>query len=71
MMKVRYELDDISWSGIKKIEAALQKVDGVEKVNVVSPSNKVVANFNENMITDEEVQSCLNKLGYSVIDNGK
>ena len=53
-------------SCIKKIEAAVSKIEGVETVKVLFNSSKVKAEFNGNKTSGNDISEIIQKLGYSV-----
>lgn len=53
-------------SCIKKIEAAVSKIEGVETVKVLFNSSKVKAEFDEKMTSADAISEIIQKLGYSV-----
>ena len=53
-------------SCIKKIEAAVSKIEGVETVKVLFNSSKVKAEFNGNKTSGNDISEIIQNLGYSV-----
>ncbi|TNV68042.1 heavy-metal-associated domain-containing protein [Trichococcus shcherbakoviae] len=53
-------------SCIKKIEAAVSKIDGVETVKVLFNSSKVKAEFDGNKTSGNDISETIQKLGYEV-----
>ena len=53
-------------SCIKKIEAALSKIEGVETVKVLFNSSKVKAAFDSNKTSGNAISETIQKLGYEV-----
>ena len=53
-------------SCIKKIEAAVSKIEGVETVKVLVNSSKVKAEFDGNKTSGNDISEIIQKLGYSV-----
>ena len=53
-------------SCIKKIEAAVSKIEGVETVKVLFNSSKVKAEFDGNKTSGNDISEIIQKLGYSV-----
>ena len=51
---------------IKKIEAAVSKIEGVETVKVLFNSSKVKAEFDGNKTSGNDISEIIQKLGYSV-----
>ena len=54
-------------SCIKKIEAAVSKIEGVETVKVLFNSSKVKANFDSAVTSIEEIQKAIENVGYPVL----
>ena len=68
MKKVVFGLEALSCpSCIKKIETVLGKSAGVDDVKVLFHSNKVRAQFNEEVISAEELKNVIMDLGYPVL----
>lgn len=68
MKKAVFGLEPLSCpTCIKKIEGTLSKMDGVEEVKVMFHSNRVRAQFDENIVDANELQDVIVKLGYPVI----
>ncbi|MBD7908031.1 heavy-metal-associated domain-containing protein [Sporosarcina gallistercoris] len=68
MKKGVFTLEPLSCpSCIKKIEGALKKMNGVKEVNVLFNSSKVRTQFDEELVTAEEIQHTIVKLGYPVL----
>ena len=68
MKTANYQLEPLTCpSCIKKIESTLNKQTGVLKARVLFHSNKVKADFDETIITPEQLQQVLEKLGYPVL----
>jgi len=53
-------------SCIKKIEAAVRKIEGVETVKVLFNSSKVKAAFDSNKTSGNAISETIQKLGYEV-----
>lgn len=53
-------------SCIKKIEAAVSKIEGVETVKVLFNSSKVKAAFDSNKTSGNAISETIQKLGYEV-----
>ena len=53
-------------SCIKKIEAAVSKIEGVETVKVLFNSSKVKAEFDGNKTSGNDISEIIQKLGYEV-----
>ena len=54
-------------SCIKKIEAAVSKIEGVETVKVLFNSSKVKVDFDSASLSIETIEKAIQDLGYSVI----
>ncbi|QUW20263.1 heavy-metal-associated domain-containing protein [Sporosarcina sp. Marseille-Q4063] len=68
MKKAVFGLEPLSCpTCIKKIENTVGKMDGVEEVKVLFNSNKVRAQFNEDIVQAEQIHEVITKLGYPVV----
>ncbi|WP_432361909.1 heavy-metal-associated domain-containing protein [Sporosarcina sp. UB5] len=68
MKKIVLNLEPLTCpSCIKKIESALNKLNGVEEVKVLFNSGKVRAQFDEDKIAAETIAKTVTSLGYAVI----
>ena len=68
MKKVVFGLEPLSCpSCIKKIESALNKMEGVEEVKVLFNSNKARVQFDDNLVQADVLQEVIVKLGYPVL----
>lgn len=70
MKKANIQLETLSCpSCLAKINAAVKKVDGVNKdtVDVLFNASKVKLEFNEEVTSVEEINKAINKVGYEVI----
>ncbi|WP_210470949.1 heavy-metal-associated domain-containing protein [Sporosarcina sp. 6E9] len=68
MKKAVFGLEPLSCpTCIKKIENTVGKMDGVEAVKVLFNSNKVRAQFNEDVVQAEQIHEVITKLGYPVV----
>ena len=68
MKKGVFTLEPLSCpSCIKKIERALEKIEGILEVKVLFNSSKVRTQFNEDQVTADEIQQTISKLGYPVV----
>ncbi len=54
-------------SCVKKIENTIGKMDGVKEVKVLFNSNKVRAQFDEDIVQAEQIHEVITKLGYPVL----
>ena len=52
---------------IKKIENTVGKMDGVKEVKVLFNSNKVRAQFDEDIVQAEQIYEVIAKLGFPVV----
>lgn len=55
-------------SCIKKIESLLSKTQGVMQVQVLFNSSKVKVSFDEEVISEKEIATKIEKLGYKVLN---
>ncbi len=70
MKTEKFQLEPLTCpSCIKKIEGTLNKMKGVSEVKVLFNSSKVKVLFDETKIPSEELQTTIEKLGYSVISS--
>ncbi len=68
MRKAVYQLETLTCpSCIKKIEGVLGREAGVEEVKVLFNSSKVRAQFNEDVVSANQLQAVIEKLGYPVL----
>lgn len=70
MKKATIELEALACpSCVQKIENATKALNGVEKtsVNILFNSSKVKFNFDDQIISIEDVENAIRKLGYEVI----
>ncbi|MCM3638412.1 heavy-metal-associated domain-containing protein [Sporosarcina luteola] len=68
MKKILLNLEPLTCpSCIKKIEGALNKMDGVIEAKVLFNSGKVRAQFDESKIAAEQIAKTVSGLGYPVI----
>ena len=68
MKKAVFGLEPLSCpTCIKKIENTVGKMDGVEEVKVLFNSNKVRAQFDEDVVQAEQIHEVITKLGYPVV----
>lgn len=68
MTTVKFQMETLSCpSCIKKIEGALQKQDGVTEAKVLFHSSKVKVDFDENVVTDKQLEETITKLGYPIL----
>lgn len=68
MRKVVFGLEPLSCpSCIKKIESALNKLNGVEDAKVLFHSGKVRAQFDDSVIQADELKNLIVNLGYPVL----
>ena len=67
MKKAVFGLEPLSCpTCIKKIEGALEKMDGVKEVKVMFHSDKVRAQFDADVVNADQMQETIEKLGYPV-----
>jgi copper chaperone CopZ len=53
---------------VLKIEGAVKKIIGVNKVEVLFNASKVKVEFDENLIDGSDVKKTIEKLGYDVLN---
>jgi len=67
MKKIELQLETLSCpSCVKRIEKALAKEKGVDDAKVLFNSSKVKANFDEGIVTADQLKDLIEKLGYPV-----
>lgn len=67
MKKIEMNLEPLSCpSCIKRIEKAMSKEKGVEEARVLFNSSKIKAKFDESVLSAEDIEKTIEKLGYSV-----
>lgn len=70
MKKAEFQLEPLTCpTCVKKIEGTLKKMKGVEGGRVLFNSSKVKLSFDESQTGVEEIESTIEKLGYSVLSN--
>ena len=68
MKKAVFGLEPLSCpTCIKKIEGTLGKMDGVKEVKVMFHSNRVRIQFDGMLVSPDEIQNTIVKLGYPVV----
>lgn len=68
MKKITLQLEALGCpSCIKKIETALNRVDGVEEVNILFNSSKAKVSFDETNLSEEKISKVITDLGYEVL----
>ncbi|MBY0223767.1 heavy-metal-associated domain-containing protein [Mammaliicoccus sciuri] len=69
MKKAVFQMEPFSCpSCVKKIEGALARANGVQKVKVLFHSNKVRVEFDEAIVAANDLQELIEKLGYPVLN---
>ena len=67
MKKAVFGLEPLSCpTCIKKIESALEKMDGVEEVKVMFHSDKVRTQFDADIVNANQMKETIENLGYPV-----
>lgn len=67
-MKKTYQLERLSCpTCASKIEKMLTRTEGIIDAEVMFISSKVKLEFDENIITNEDIKNKIGKFGYSVI----
>lgn len=68
MTKKIFQMETISCpSCIMKIEGALKRLDGIEKLEVLFKSSRVKVSFDESKLTSDEIKKNIEMVGYKVI----
>lgn len=70
MTKAVIQLETLTCpSCVKKIESALNRLEGVNSVKVLFNSSKVKAEFDASQISVDEIKETIDKLGYEVLSS--
>lgn len=70
MTKVVYTMEPFTCpSCVRKIENTVNKVDGVQEVQVMFNSGRVRVEFDETATTADHIQDTITKLGYTVLSH--
>lgn len=68
MKNIRLQLATLTWPNcVAKIESMLKKTKGINEGEVLFNSSRVKINFDEDIITSEEIKEKINKLGFEVL----
>ncbi|MBS4219758.1 heavy-metal-associated domain-containing protein [Bacillus sp. FJAT-49711] len=68
MTTIKFQLETLSCpSCIKKIETALKKQKGVNEAKVLFHSSKVKTEYDETLVSAEQLKDTILKLGYPVL----
>lgn len=63
-----YQLETVTCpSCIVKIEGMLKKISGIHTSEVMFNSSKVKVNFDESVVSSEDIKGRIDKLGYKVL----
>lgn len=67
-MTKTYQLETLTCpSCIRRIEGALGKLKGVKKAEVLFNASKLKVDFDESLITGDEIKKAVQTLGYDVL----
>lgn len=67
-MKKTYQLETLTCpSCVAKIENMLKHMEGINESKILFMSSKVKVDFDENLITSEDIKNNIDKLGYQVL----
>lgn len=67
-MKKTYQLETLTCpSCVAKIENMLKRMEGINESKILFMSSKVKVDFDENLITSEDIKNNIDKLGYQVL----
>lgn len=67
-MNKTYQLETLTCpSCVLRIEGTLKKLKGIKEVQVLFNASKVKVNFDESLITGDEIKETIEKLGYDVL----
>lgn len=70
MTKVVYSMEPFTCpSCVRKIENTVNKVEGVQEVQVMFNSGRVRVEFDEAATTADHIQDTITKLGYTVLSH--
>ncbi|WP_062107048.1 heavy-metal-associated domain-containing protein [Bacillus niameyensis] len=68
MTTIKFQLETLSCpSCIKKIENTLNKQVGVQEAKVLFNSSKVKTEYDETIVTADQLEKLITKLGYPVL----
>lgn len=68
MTNKTYQLETVSCpSCIAKIGGMLKKTAGIETSEVLFNTSRVKVNFDENVVSSEDIKNKIDKLGYKVL----
>lgn len=69
MAKAVMQLETLTCpSCMKKIQGTLEKMDGVNRAKVLFNSSKAKVEFDESIVTEEDLKKIVEKLAYQVLD---
>ena len=70
MKTVRFQLETLTCpTCVAKIEGALNKQKGVENATVLFNSSRVKITFNNEEVSENELQDVIEKVGYPVLSS--
>jgi copper chaperone CopZ len=70
MTRAEFQLETLTCpSCIKKIEATMNKTEGVEAVKVLFNSSKVKVEFDDSKTNADKLEEIIGKLGYPVLSS--
>lgn len=70
MKTVRFQLETLTCpTCVAKIEGALNKQKGVENATVLFNSSRVKITFNNEEVSEKELQDVIEKVGYPVLSS--
>ncbi|MFA9423643.1 MAG: heavy-metal-associated domain-containing protein [Sedimentibacter sp.] len=68
MKKITLQLEEmVCPSCVRKIESALNKVDGIDEVTILFNASKAKINYDETKLNTEKITSVITDLGYEVL----
>lgn len=68
MKNITLQLEQLTCpSCVKKIETALTNTKGVDEVKVLFTSSKVKVDFNDEVVSGEEIVKVVDNLGFDVL----
>lgn len=69
MRKTVFQLETVTCpSCIKRIEGTVSKLNGVKEVELKFNASKVNVDYDENIISSDQISETITKLGYKVLN---
>lgn len=68
MNQITFKLETLTCpSCVNKIEKTLKQTSGVHEVNVLFNASKVKVQYDENIISSDQIASTINKIGFHIL----